>query len=47
MFKNAKVASCSQVLAKNGLAVCIGFNNGAPKLIDINNRKILATCSYS
>lgn len=31
LFKNTRVTSCSQVLQKNGKAVCLAFNNCAPK----------------
>ena len=47
MFKNTKVASCSQVLQKNGQAVCLAFNNGAPKPIDLSTKRSSETVSLS
>ena len=35
MFKNTKITSCSSILSKNGQNVCLAFNNGAPKPIDL------------
>ena len=47
MFKNTKITSCSSILSKNGQAVCLAFNNGAPKPIDLNTKRSTETCSMS
>jgi hypothetical protein len=47
MFKNTKVASCSKILQKNGQAVCVCFNNGAPKPVDLSNKKLSEVTSLS
>ena len=47
MFKNTKVASCSKILQKNGQAVCVSFNNGAPKPVDLNSKRLTEVTSLS
>ena len=47
MFKNTKITSCSQILSKNGQAVCMAFNNGAPKPVDLSTKKSSETVSFS
>ena len=47
MFKNTKIASCSSILSKNGQNVCLAFSNGAPKPIDLNQKKSSETSSLS
>ena len=47
MFKNTKITSCSSILSKNGQNVCLAFNNGAPKPIDLNLKRSSETCSLS
>ena len=34
-FKDTRVTSCSGVLMKNGKAVCVAFNQGAPRPVDV------------
>ena len=47
MFKNTRVTSCSKVLQKNGKAVCMAFNVGAPKPVDMNAQKLPETASMA
>ena len=47
MFKNTKITSCSSILSKNGQAVCLAFTNGAPKPIDLNQKRSSETQSLS
>jgi hypothetical protein len=47
MFKNTKVASCSKILQKNGQAVCVSFNNGAPKPVDLNSKRLTEVTALS
>ena len=47
MFKNTKITSCSSILSKNGQAVCLAFNNGAPKPIDLSTKRSSETVSFS
>ena len=47
MFKNTKITSCSSILSKNGQNVCLAFNNGAPKPIDLNLKRSSETASIS
>ena len=47
MFKNTKITSCSSILSKNGQAVCLAFNNGAPKPIDLSTKRSSETTSFS
>ena len=47
MFQNTKITSCSKVLQKNGQAVCLAFNNGAPKPIDLSTKRLPEVTSLS
>ena len=47
MFKNTKVTSCSKILQKNGQAVCLAFNNGAPKPVDLNAKRLSEVTALS
>ena len=47
MFKNTKINSCSSILSKNGKNVCMAFNNGAAKPIDLNQKKSSEVASFS
>ena len=47
LFKNTRVTSCSKVLQKNGQAVCMAFNNGAQKPIDLNEKRLQEVTSFS
>ena len=46
-FKNTKVASCTQVISKNGQSVCLGFNNGAVKPVDLSSKRSSETKSLA
>ncbi|CDW81821.1 UNKNOWN [Stylonychia lemnae] len=39
MFSNTKITSCSQVLIKNGQAVCVGFRSAPNKPIDSKTKR--------
>ena len=47
LFKNTRITSCSKVLQKNGQAVCMAFKNGAPKPVDLNEKKLQEVTSFS
>jgi len=47
MFKNTKITSCSKILSKNGQAVCLAFNNGAAKPVDLSTKKSSESQSFS
>jgi len=47
MFKNTKITSCNSILSKNGQAVCMAFNNGAAKPVDLSTKRSSETCSLS
>ena len=47
MFKNTRITSCSQVLQRNGQAVCKAFNIGAPKPVDLSSKKLPETTSMA
>ena len=47
MFNNTKVTSCSKILQKNGQNVCLAFNNGAPKPVDLNSKRLPEVTSLS
>ena len=47
MFKNTRVTSCSQVLQRNGQAVCKPFAVGAPKPVDLSAKKLPETTSMA
>ena len=47
MFQNTKVTSCSKILQKNGQAVCLAFNNGAPKPVDLSAKRLPEVTSLS
>ena len=40
LFKNTKVASCSQILSKNGQAVCLGFPSANTRPIDLSSKRL-------
>jgi len=46
-FKNTRVTSCSGVLMKSGKAICVAFNNGAQKPIDMAQYKSSETTALS
>ena len=47
MFQNTKVNTCSRVLQKNGQNVCLAFQNGAPKPVDMNSKRLPEVTSLS
>ena len=47
MFKNTKITSCSKILQKNGQNVCLAFTNGAPKPVDLNNKRLTEVTALS
>jgi hypothetical protein len=47
MFNNTKVTSCSKILQKNGQNVCLAFQNGAPKPVDLNSKRLPEVTSIS
>ena len=47
MFKNTRVTSCTKVLQKSGLNICMAFNNGAPKPVNTTANKLPETTSFS
>ena len=47
MFSNTKVTSCSKILQKNGQNVCLAFQNGAPKPVDLNSKRLPEVTSIS
>ena len=47
MFKNTRVTSCNKVLLKNGKAIAMGFNIGAPKPVDATASKLPEGTSLS
>ena len=47
MFQNTKVTSCSKILQKNGQNVCLAFQNGAAKPVDLNSKRLPEVTSLS
>ena len=47
MFQNTKITSCSKILQKNGQSVCLAFNNGAPKPVDLTSKRLPEVTSLS
>lgn len=47
MFQNTKVTSCSKILQKNGQNVCLAFQNGAAKPVDMNAKRLPEVTSLS
>ncbi len=47
MFKNTKITSCSKILQKNGQAVCVSFNNGAAKPVDLASKRLTEVTALS
>lgn len=47
MFQNTKVTSCSRILQKNGQNVCLAFQNGAAKPVDMNSKRLPEVTSLS
>mmetsp|Transcript_4819 Transcript_4819/g.8267 ORF Transcript_4819/g.8267 Transcript_4819/m.8267 type:complete len:140 (+) Transcript_4819:91-510(+) len=46
-FKNTKITSCSKILQKNGQFVCLSFNNGAAKPVDLSQKRLPEVTSLS
>lgn len=47
MFSITRVNTCSRVLQKNGQNVCVAFQNGAPKPVDMNAKRLPEVTSLS
>lgn len=47
MFKNTKITSCSKILQKNGQSVCVSFNNGAAKPVDLASKRLTEVTAFS
>lgn len=47
VFQNTKITTCSKVLQKNGQAVALAFNHGAPKPVDIKSKSLQEVTALS